>query len=340
MRHLILIIVSTCCFSVMMSCDPKAENIENNQVSDSLKASVDSAWINLNEQIKKDPSNLDLFHQRAKYLYEQGEVNAAIADLRRIIKADSTQSNYYLTLGELLLTKGNGGGTKQALEKSVELEPGNLDARLKLAEFYSYVKEYKKGIEQIDEALKIDKYQPKAYFIKGFIFKETGDTAKAISSFQTTVEQDPDYYHAYIQLGLLYAAAHNKFAIDYYKNAIKVNPSSPEAYYNLGFFYQENGMPELALETYSALINMFPAHPTGNYNMGYVYSEYLNDYKSSIEHYSNAIKYAPAYVDAYYQRGYAYERMKDFKNAESDYNEALKLKPEYALANKGISRIK
>ena len=56
-------------------------------------------------------------------------------------------------------------------------------------------------------------------------YKDLGDTAKAISSMQTAVEQDQQYYNAYMQLGILCAAQRNKLAVDYYKNALKVIPN-------------------------------------------------------------------------------------------------------------------
>ena len=330
------------CAVLFCSCTNQNQdtNIENNKVSDTLKNTNDSAWININEQIKKNPSDLSLFQSRAKYLFDKGEVNAAIADMHRIIKLDSNKSEYYLTLAEILLITGNGGGVKQALEKCISLDPKNIQGRLKMAELMMLTNDFKGSLKQIDEALKIDKYNAKAYFIKGMAFKQVGDTAKAVSSFKTTVEQDPEYYHAYMQLGLIYARVNNKFAIDYFKSAIKNNPKSIEAYYALGMFYQENNMSELAIAAYDAILKIDASHKNTHFNKGYVYSEYLNDFTKAVVHYNDAVKYAPDFVEAFYQRGFTYERMKNVKNALSDYQQALKLNPTYTLAAKGMDRLK
>jgi len=54
-----------------------------------------------------------------------------------------------------------------------------------------------------DELLRINKNNADAYFFKGMIFKSLEMKNKSISNFQTCVEQDPTYYNAYMQLGLL-----------------------------------------------------------------------------------------------------------------------------------------
>ena len=329
-------------YSVLLcSCSNQArhENNENVQVSDTLKNTKDTALININEQIKKNPGDLSLFHRRAKYLFDRAEINGAIADMHRIIKLDSSQSEYFLTLAEILLVTGNGGGVKQALDKCVTLDPKNVQGHLKMAEFRMLTDDFKGCLKELDEALKIDKYNAKAYFIKGMAFKNIGDTAKAVSSFQTTVEQDPEYYHAYMQLGLIYAAVKNNFAIDYFKSAVKNNPKSIEAYYALGMFYQENNMPELALASYDAIIKIDASYKNAHFNKGFVYSEYLNDFSKALLNYNDAIKYAPDYVEAYYQRGFTYERMKNINQASLDYKQALKINPTYTLAARGLERV-
>ena len=75
--------------------------------------------------------------------------------------------------------------------------------------------------------------------MKGMNYKEIKDTAKAISSMQTAVEQDQTYYSAYIQLGILCAAQKNPLAVQYYKNAMRIQPNSTEAWYDLGKYYQD-----------------------------------------------------------------------------------------------------
>src|SRR6185369_1058886 len=146
----------------------------------------------------------------------------------------------------------------------------NVDAMLKLAELYFYVKKYDKSIEYINMALKINKYNAKAYFMKGMNYKEIKDTAKAISSMQTAVEQDQTYYNAYMQLGILNAAQKNPLAVQYYKNALRIQPNSTEAWYDIGKYYQDVMDWTQASEAYATLLKIDPKYKNAFYNLGVI----------------------------------------------------------------------
>ena len=76
------------------------------------------------------------------------------------------------------------------------------------------------------------------------LYLETRDTATAASSFQTVVEVDPTRYDAYIQLGLLYAAAHDDLALEYFRTARNLKANSIEALYDEAVYLQEHGDTE------------------------------------------------------------------------------------------------
>jgi tetratricopeptide (TPR) repeat protein len=57
-----------------------------------------------------------------------------------------------------------------------------------------------------------------------------------------------------------------------------------------------------------------------------------SDSKSAIADYNQALKLKPDYADAYINRGLAYINQGNYTQAIADYNQALKLKPDFALA--------
>lgn len=341
MTKFILVFVSLLVFQFFISC--KDGSSADNQQKDTIQvAEIDSNSMQLeelNKMILEDPSNKELYLKRANIFLKSSDLVSAENDLNRILKIDSGYPDAYSNLADIYLMQGMATKVKSTLENGLSKVPNNNELKLKLAELQLYLKNYKECIKALDEVLKSDKYIAKAYYIKGMAFKEMGDTAKSVSSFQTAIEQDPDYYHAYLQLAALFAIDYNPIALQYFNSAIKLNPTSTEALYGAGLFYQEMGNVEKALEAYDIILKIDPMHFDAYYNSGFIHSEMLKDYNTAIKFYTDAINANGKQVKAYYMRGYAFERLNDKKQAENNYRMALGIEPDYTLAAQGLNRI-
>ncbi len=293
----------------------------------------------LNELIAQNPKNADLFNDMSNLYIQKQDFDSAFINIRKALLLDSSKSSFYCTLSDIYFANGKIDKSSEALSKALVLDPNNNDAYLKQAEIYFIVENYDKCFEFLHKAVNIQKVNPKAYFIQGMSFKQMGDTAKAISAMQTAVEQDPGYFDAYIQLGLMNAAMHNKLAIEYYNDALNIDPQSIEALYNLGMFYQENNMIDNALVSYNSILKIDPQNKHATYNIGYIYLVYLEKFNEAIKYFSEAVKIDPKYADAYYNRGLCYEMLGDYNNAKIDYNNAMRIIPNYEKAILGLNRL-
>lgn len=321
--------------SVFFSCGDAKNSGDKNKVGDTL-----SVLSNLDLLIKEDPENPEHYYERAKYHFDEDNVFSGQLDIQKAISLDSTQAKYFNLLADFNLVMGKIPEVKTNLENALRLEPENTDALLKFAEFQLYLQDYPAVFENVNKALRINQFLAKGYFLKGMAYIELKDTGLAMSSFQTCVEQDPEYYHAHMQLGLIFAARNEPVCINYFNNAIRVNPEKPEAHYALGYFYQENGQYQEALTCYDNMLKVSPGNASGLYNKGYIHLVYLDNYQEAITWFSECIKVEPRYADAYYNRGYAYELSKNKDAALKDYENAVRIEPEHALAKKGISRLR
>lgn len=294
----------------------------------------------LSLKIEEDPKNAVLYAQRAKLYIDGQKIDSALKDISKAIAIDSNKSMFYVTLSDVYFAMGRISLCSKTLEQALMKDKKNIDAILKIAEINLYLKEYKISLENIEKALAIENLNPKAYFMKGMALKEYGDTFKAVEAFKKTIEQDANYYHSFIQLGILYAKKHDKLAIAYYNNAININPKSTEAFYGLAMYYQESGDLKNAIRNYEKIIEVDPNYKNAYYNLGYINLVFLKDYQKAVKCFTEAIANDSKYVEAYYNRGYSYELLKDFKNARIDYQNALKLKPDYTKPLEGLRRVK
>jgi len=293
----------------------------------------------LSEKIKLNPKDGELYNQRASIYLQLKNIDSAFRDINRALMIDSVKADYLSTLSDVYMASGRVQNALAALEKALKFEPDNIVALLKKAELHLYFEQYGKTMDLTEKVLKLDINNSKAYFIRGMTFKLKGDTADAIKNIQKTVELDQENYNAFMQLGILYAAKRNKMAVEYYNNALKLNPKSIEAFYALGMFYQDNGFLNEALSSYTNLLLIDSTYKFAHYNMGYIHLVYLKMYKEAIKYFNKAIKFAPDYYEAYYNRGYCFELLGDILNARKDYKKALEIKNNYEMAIEGLNRL-
>lgn len=310
----------------------------NKPVADTLLPKGDSMSI-INSLIQKDPGNLDLYVRRARVNMNLKDYNSAMNDMDHVLSIDSSKSAYLLAAADINFFTGRVQRTQQLLERAVEVNPEDVDCKLRLAQLYHYLTKYDDELRLIDEALKLDIHNAQAYFMKGMMFKEKGDTNRALSSMQTAVEQDPDHYNAYIQLGVLNAARKNPIAESYYLNAIKINPGSEEAIYDLAMYYQETENWNRAIETYTTLLKLNPKHFDAHFNLGIIHATKLNVVDEGMKYFNSAIDDDPKEPRGYYGLGYCYEKKGDINNARNFYQTALNVDSTYVKAAIALGKL-
>lgn len=335
MKNFILYACIVCFIWFFGSCKNSGDSISTKSDTGQVIKTV----ADLDKLVAQNPKDASLWHKRGLYYFNNKQYDKAIEDVRAAIKIDSTKAGYYLTLSDCYLVKNQSNLTREMLLKAIKVDSSNTDALLKLAELHLYVRLYQDALNYVNKALMVNENLAKAYFIKGITYLEIGDTLKAVSSFKTTVEQDQEYYHAYIQLGLLYALKGDPIAIDYYNNALNLNPKSEEAHYNLGQFYLNKNDFNKAIEQFTTVININPKNKDAHFSLGYIHFEKLKVYSEALKHFTNAANSDPKFYKAFFMVGLTYETLGDISNALKFYTRAVAINPEYEKAKEGIKRI-
>jgi len=126
---------------------------------------------------------------------------------------------------------------------------------------------------------------------------------------------------------------HDKYdeAISEFNNAIKINPSSANAYYGLGFIYDKKGDLDKAVANFTKAIEIDPALTDAYYNRGFAYYK-KGAFDQSISDYGKVIELSPNSADAFYGRGLVYSKKGNLDQAIADFNKAIEVRPAFALA--------
>lgn len=316
--------------SFFVSCDNKADKKEESNLSELEEIS---------QKIAENNANDKLYYERAQIYNSKDSLDLAIIDMQKAIEYNHTNIDYYIYMADIFFKSGQLKNTLNTLQKASVVDPENVELLLKTSEIYLTYQKYKETFKFANMALEQDPTNSKAYFIKGFAHKELGDTAEAVKNYEKATLYDPDSYFPNIELGLIYASRHNGLAEKYYKNAIRIDSTNPNGYYNLAMFYQNHMMENKALETYRELLKHDPDNQHAYFNIGYILLENLNIPQEAIPYFQQAIKIKNDYYQAYYNIGLCYEYVGDIENARINYKEALNLKTNYNLAIEGLNRI-
>lgn len=303
--------------------------------ADPFLAGLDS----LNALIVQTPNKADLYEQRSQLYLAVDSLADAQRDLERAVRLDSTRVQYQLALGDLYYRTVQVERASAMFEQAARTDPASTAAVLKQAEIQLVLRNYQRSMGLVNDALRMDQHAAHGYFLKGWIHMETGDTALALSSFRTAVEQDPQDYSAYIMLGKISAARHDPLAEQYYTTATDLKPQSVEAWYNKGMYYQNHGQDSLALACYQRIKEIDPRNALAWYNSGFIRMEHLQDMAGADRDFSEAIRLAPGYADAWYNRGLVMERTNELDSAAANYQIALSLRPDHGLATDGLNRL-
>ena len=165
----------------------------------------------LSEQLLQNPNDVALLQKRKQLFLDRGNLEAAMMDQELIVSLDSSNHELLFELAKMqyqIAVNGRPNYFKASLKnltKDLEEQEEHTASLLLRGELYYLYRKYEESLKDLNNVLRVDPYEAKVYYLKGLNFKELGDFEKAISQFQTTVDQDPYHLNAYEQLAFIYA---------------------------------------------------------------------------------------------------------------------------------------
>jgi superkiller protein 3 len=201
------------------------------------------------------------------------------------------------------------------------------------------MKDYEKAIFNLNQALLIDKLNPTAYYIRGWVLKETGDTIHAVEAYKKAIELKSDYEQPFEELGLLYAQKGDRLAVEYLSSTININPKNIQAMYALGLFYQEHGAIQQALDLYKQILDINPNYINAINNVGYINLYEKKQYEDAIACFDKVIAIDSSFLKAWLNRASTYEAINDKQKAKADYKKVLEIDPKHEYAKQHFGEL-
>ena len=295
----------------------------------------------LNAQLEKDPNNDSLLYLRASAYHDLEGYDEALADISKALQLDSMQPMYYHLLADVMLDYGRPNDSRRAiavLKRATEKFPDRIPTWLKLSEFQLIVQQHNDALASLNQVLLRDPQNAGAFFMSGRVALDMADTARAIKSFQRSVQYDAANPEAWTFLGRIFSKRNDPLAIQYFDNALRLDSTNLEVREYKGDFYKRTGNNAQALATYRGIVARNPDYSNAYFDIGVMYLA-EDSLSKAYAQFNIAIKTDPLFVNAYYFRGVASEGLGNLPAAYSDYKQANKMSPDFSEAKAARARL-
>ncbi|HLP52206.1 MAG TPA: tetratricopeptide repeat protein [Chitinophagales bacterium] len=307
-------------------------------------------------EITKDSLNPFLYYKRAQIYEANNDYKSAATDMFIALTLDSLRPEFYMYAAELFKRTAEPQRGLSLMQKAIATDSMNTAFYVKAAEL-AYIDttlegNYRRALDFLNAAIAKDPQNADIYFYKGTIFKEIGDTIKALSSFQTATELNPKFYNAYVQIGLLLKSKKDKNAEKYFDNAIKVSDNPEDALYAKANLLKEEGVRlydanklaqateklSKAAEQFKKVIEVNHKNVEAYMGTGFCYYQ-MDSVQDAYHYYDLATQVDPTYAGAYFSKGLCAEDLGRKKEAIGLYQTCLNIDPEFERAAQHLKNL-
>lgn len=279
---------------------------------------------------------------------------SALENLDIALERGEADSDLYFVRGISNRELGNPSDAITDFDRALQFSPGNLNIYVQRGRTYFELKEYLSAIADLSQAITRDSTLTEAYYYRGLTYNDLEDWDAALADFSTLIEMNSGFVsESYVYRGLIYAQLdQNEEALSNLINGIEYGVDDENLYYDALI---ELGWVKLSLEDYGGALEQFtlamnfaPEKADAYEGQANVFIEQAESadsntgaqsaWISAIESLNRGLDAAGDSADLYYNRGYAQLELtllnesEDLESAENDFDQALELDEEYALA--------
>ena len=225
----------------------------------------------MNAQLSKDP-NLMIEWARV-YTYANRHPKA-IAIFERVRKEYPEKEKEILReLGDQYKWNSQLDRSVEIYRKGLELDPGNLQAEMGLAQALAWDKRRKEALQTYDKVLAVDPNNTQALLGKAEVLSWDDKLEKAQKIYEEILKRDPKNVDALNGVARLCVwQGYHRRGVKRYLQILKDHPGNPEAMEGIAFAYHWDGQEGLALKAAQSLMSSYPDRHAG----GELYDEIEN----------------------------------------------------------------
>ena len=228
-------------------------------------------------------------------------------------------------------------GARERYEQALEIDPYEEDALNNLALLLqNRFSQFDKARELYETALVIDPADSRVNNNIGKLLEEHfKEYELAKSHFEKAIDSDPFFTNAYLNLGKLYYRQFpdKEKAKTLFETALDISPDDQETMFHYASILADEYEDfQAARELYEKIIELDPIDEVTHMNLGNLLDDHFADPEGARAHYHRALEIDPKNSMVHFNLGILNKRLKNFEEARKNFEEAIRLKPDYINA--------
>lgn len=331
------------------------------------KHEYDAAQTVVAHAAEKFPDDFTLLVAHAKILAAIRKPSEARELLTKAATLKPEDVGLELALAAVALAEKKFAEAEAAADRAIKLDEECEEAYVSRAEARWWLDKDKAALDDANHVIiNINPLSPRAFNVRGNVWRRMGEKDKAMSDYCTAIDLDPKWWSPYNNRGVLHRdnddyskaladfdraialtnifglpylnKAHvlrehsrdSKAALEYYVKALKLDPDSENALFGLGRCYENMRNASMALEYFDKAIEVNPKCAPAFYHRGSVYEYILRKHDKALENYTQFIALEPDDEDGYFRRALVLKMSGKNEQADADFSKAIEIKPNWS----------
>lgn len=287
--------------------------------------------------------NIDVdlnYFKRASIYFANDNYEKALVDINEAIREKDNVGKYYLLRGKINRELNEIANSLADVQRAETLRESGPDLYILLADLLQENKKFKEAERYLNRYMQIVPYDGTAYYVKGKLLVNKGDTLSGLEEFKKSIEYNPRMQRAYEQ----YIALNTKLrnypeALVMSDRAIDRFPTEASLQLQKGAIYEDLAKVDSAVVWYESAAKLSPNDITVLEKIAAISVKTMK-YLNALAAYEKIQAINSNYPDIVPLIGYCYEKSGNLNKAKELYTQILEKDPENLKSRHGMWRIR
>jgi tetratricopeptide (TPR) repeat protein len=289
--------------------------------------------------LKQDPQNAQAHHLLGSALAAEKKYDAALQEFSTVTKLEPTKASPYMEIGLVQIALQRWPDAEQSFKKAVELEPKTAQTYVDLANCYRAQKNTSEAEKVFQQGAQNVPGNIEIYLNWAATLASEGKATDAEATLKVLRDQSPKSVDVANAIGDYYLQRNLvDQALGEYQRGLSIDPKNLPIQQKMEDIYLTTGKTESAAQIDAALITQAPNNSVNKINHSRLLMAQGKS-QDAVTALQKAVADAGDSNEAHYYLGMAYWRNGDTNQANSEFQNALRITPGLPIVLRALAQL-